>query len=504
MAYTFSEGLSTTYYSENKTALTDVLQLLPDNTNKEITPRDVRDAVFSAWENTVFKYVEVDSIEYIGFSRDEIKGKKIFFGKKQISGSNILTSPLSSSSEADIFFYNTKLDSSLTQNFRAVFLAGTNSNLFLHAPYIQSTQVSGANPYISLSLVNPATHGTVALQSGLSGSVVINNLYFPSTQSVAASIATPEQSLPGDLFLAVRGSGNIELLTYNNGGGSYLTQSAVQYSNPTPMVTSIGGFTVGTTFNNVPYQVMWDTLLYPDIGPFASLNITQTLFANRTLERDHNISNTTLTSTYTLIKRTNDILSTNLTYQAADPAITNTSTGISLSGVGLTSSTQNFIWTVAKADIASYTSSGLFTFSVIPSDGTSTYIASQTVEFVFPYIYAFSRVDYPMNNTGMTNLFGSDPYSKVINTYGSQSIALTNPSYATGSLIYFMYPTIHGTLSQIKDGNDFSEVLNGGTWTYSFNVPLNDPTGKWSANYNIYKKFIPVSIVPSQNYKFIF
>ena len=37
MAYTFSEGLSTAYYSENKTALTDVLQLLPDNTNKEIT-----------------------------------------------------------------------------------------------------------------------------------------------------------------------------------------------------------------------------------------------------------------------------------------------------------------------------------------------------------------------------------------------------------------------------------------------------------------------------------
>ena len=65
MAYTFSEYPATTYYAENKTALQDVLQLLPDNTSKEITPRDVRDAVLSAWESNVFKYSSVSGTEYI-------------------------------------------------------------------------------------------------------------------------------------------------------------------------------------------------------------------------------------------------------------------------------------------------------------------------------------------------------------------------------------------------------------------------------------------------------
>ena len=55
MAFTFSEYPATTYFAQNKTDLQDVLQLLPDNTSKQITPQDVRDAVFSAWENTVFK-----------------------------------------------------------------------------------------------------------------------------------------------------------------------------------------------------------------------------------------------------------------------------------------------------------------------------------------------------------------------------------------------------------------------------------------------------------------
>ena len=207
-----------------------------------------------------------------------------------------------------------------------------------------------------------------------------------------------------------------------------------------------------------------------------------------------------------MTKRTNNSTSSSLKYYAPNGAVNNTA-GPTITGSGLIinnySSGALSAFNVAAADIAGNTVSGTFTFSVEPSDGSSTYSgAFTTVEFVYPYIYAFSATEYVLNNSGMTLLFGSNPYSLVINTYGSQSIPLINQT--TPRYLYFMYPSIYGTLSAIKDGNDFSESLNDGTWTYSYNQSLNSPTNKWSANYNIFKKTLPVIINPSQNYKFIF
>jgi len=519
MAYTFSEGLSTTYYSENQTALINVLQLLPDNTSKEITPRDVRDAVFSAWENSVFKYVTVDSVEYIGFSRDEIKDKKILLGKKQISGTNILSSSLLNSTDTDLFFYNTKSDSNLSQNFRAVFLAGTNSSLFLKAPYIQATQISGANPYISLNLVNPATYGTVNLQGGPSGSVVINNLYFPSTASVAASIANPSSSTTTDLFLALRGGQYLELLTYNFSGGSLGSPGSqtdiygspvnvngyeLEYTNSTPLITPIGGFTQGQTFTSVPVKLMFDQLLYPEQGPFATIQVTTGLSTNRTLERNHS-SSTSIAISYAITKRTFNITSTALKAQRPDGNFAVNASGPTLAGSGLTTSSHTYTFTITSGNISANTQSGLFTFSVVPTDGTYSYSANATVEFVYPYLNAWSTVDAVLTGSGITTLFSdiNTSYSKVINNYGSQSISLLNPT--TPRYLYFMYPSIYGTLSAIKDGNDFSESLTGGSWTYSYNVVITDPaSGNWSTAYNIYKKTVLSTISPSQTYKFIF
>ena len=67
-----------------------------------------------------------------------------------------------------------------------------------------------------------------------------------------------------------------------------------------------------------------------------------------------------------------------------------------------------------------------------------------------------------------------------------------------------MYPSIYGALTAIKDGNDFSESLVGGSWTYSLNVSISEQSSRWSTNYNIYKKTQKVIINPSQIYKFIF
>ena len=519
MAYTFSEYPATTYYAENKTALQDVLQLLPDNTSKEITPRDVRDAVLSAWESNVFKYSTVGGTEYIGFTRDEIKDKKIFLGKKQISGSNIMSSSLLTS-DTDIFLYNTKSDSNVSQDFRMGFLAGTNSSLFGFAPYIQSTQVSGGNPYISLNLINPATYGTITIESGSSASVVINNLYWPSTNQVAASIASPSASTGTDLFLVMRGNGSpnyLELRTYTSLGGNLgsvgntttilgspttLNGYELEYTNSDPIVQSIGGVSVGSTFNSLPFKLLFDQILYPELGPFSLMSITTPLSQNRTLERDH-ANPTSVAISYSLTKRTFDITGTSLIYMNADGTIISQS-GPTLAGTGLTTSNNTYTYTVAAADINANTQSGIFTFSVVPNDGTYSFTASQTVEFVYPYIYSFDTTDYALTSGNMTTLFGSS-YNKIINNYGSQSVPLSNPT--TPQYLYFMYPSHYGLLSEILDGNGFSESLSGvgASWTFSQNVTVTDPiSGNWLHPYNIYKKTQLSTIPTSQDYKFNF
>ena len=516
MAYTFSEYPATTYYAQNKTALLDVLQLLPDNTAKEITPRDVRDAVFSAWESTVFKYVTVDGVEHIGFSRDEIKDKKIFFGKKQISGSNIMSSSLLTS-DTDIFLYNTKSDFTSPQDFKMSILAGTDTSLFGFAPYIQSTQVSGGNPYISLNLINPATYGTITIQSGSLASVVINDLYWPSTTQVAASIASPSASTGTDLFLVMRTPNNLELRTYTSLGGNLgsvgntttilgspttLNGYELEYTNPDPIIQSIGGVTVGTTFSSLPFSLLFDQILYPTLGPFALMNITTPLSQNRTLERNH-VNNTSVSISYSLTKRTNDITSTDLKAQRPDGTFVINVSGPTFGGPGLITNNYPYTYTVLPTSINANTQSGIFTFSVIPSDGTYIFTASQTVEFVYPYIYSFDIVNHPLTSGDMNTLFGTD-YNKIINNYGSQSIPLSNPT--TPKYLYFMYPSHYGLLSEILDSNGFSESLSGvgASWTYSQNVDITDPFGKWNHPYNIYKKTQLSTMPTSQDYKFNF
>lgn len=517
MAYTFSEYPATTYFAENKTDLQDVLQLLPDNTAKEITPRDVRDAVFSAWENTVFKYVYVDNIEHIGFSRDQIKDKKIFFGKKQISGSNIMSSSLLNS-DTDIFLYNTKSDANAQQFFRMAFLAGTSSALYGSAPFIQSTQVSGANPYISLNLINPATYGTITIQSGLSASVVLNDLYWPSTSQVAASIAAPSASTSTDLFLVMRTPNNLELRTYTSLGGNLgsagtattilgspttLNGYELEYTNPNPIIQSTGGVSVGTTFNSLPFKLLFDQILYPTLGPFALMTITTPLTLGRFLERNHSTS-TSIAISYTLTKRTFNITSTLLKVLRSDGTFAANVSGPTLTATGLSSSNYTHTYTVPAADINGNTHSGVFTFSVVPSDGTFSFTASQTVEFVHPYVYGFSTQSYALTQANMATLF-SESYNKIINGYGSQSVPLSNPT--TPKYVYFMYPSHYGLLSEILDGNNFSESLSGAgaSWTFSQNINVTDPISThWQHPYNIYRKIQQAILPTSQDYKFNF
>jgi hypothetical protein len=520
MSYTYSISTGTTQEALSKTSIEGVLSQLPDNTAKLITPRDVRDAIFSTWESSVIRYTKVNSIDYIGIDRTDVKDKKIFFGKKQISGSNIMSNALLGS-DTDIFLYNTKSDSAVTQNFKISFLAGTQASLYVEAPYLSSKYITSVNPHLSLELVNPATYGTINFQSGASASLTLNNLNFPSTQYVnSITTMSASQSDANSLFLAVRSGGNIELLTYQSAGNTLgspgFTTSIngspvlvngydLEFTDLNPTVTSLGGVQIGSTFSNVPLSEMIRQILYPYLPPLSTIQFNSitsptgiNIGLNNAVERHHNL-NTIVNFTYTLTKRTNNIIQTNIQILNSNGSVS-APTGQTLSGIGLQTLTVTTSATIIPANISVITGFNPFTFSVIPSDGTQSFTASNTLNFVYPYFYGFS--DFNSNDNSTININVLADMTKRIDIKTNQTL----PISGNNEFLYFMYPSIYGTLSTILDGNNFVEYTHGnfGTWTYSQNT-LISPDSFWNnAQYYVYRKTLPTTIPPSQNYKFNF
>jgi len=510
---TYSISVGTTQEANSVGLITDVLSLIPDNTSKEITPKDVRDAIFSAWESSVIRYTSDGSTDYIGIDRNTVKDVKIFLGKKEISGTTVLTGLLGS--DTDIFLYNTKSDSALTQNFKMSLLAGSDTGLFSTAPYISSTYVSGSPNYLSLDFVNPGTYGTINVESGSSASVSINNLLFPSTSyvdDIVTSVVTPQASDGNTLLLATRAGGVVELLTPSALGGSLgspgsttniygspvlVNGNALEYTNSTPTVTQTGGVSIGTTFNNVPIVNMLTSILYPYIPPAATLSITTPLGSNTTLERNHS-SSTTISYQYSLTKATYNITTTRLQVRRNGNLIVNDSSLSTLSGSGLITQTFTNTRAITNVQISAVPNGPcIMTFSVIPEDGTASGTASARIEFVYPYFYGYNATD--ATSAGVFNSINSS-LSKRIDTYGSQSLAINGTGY-----LYFGYPSYYGVLSSIQDGNNYVEYNPGdlSTWTYSlYNSVLGT---NWSGGqYYVFKKMAVTTTNPTQTYKFNF
>lgn len=62
------------------------------------------------------------------------------------------------------------------------------------------------------------------------------------------------------------------------------SSSNVYYSNPNPSSITVGGILVGSTFNNLSVQQMFDNMFYPYVGPVSSIspNITTIEYGNST------------------------------------------------------------------------------------------------------------------------------------------------------------------------------------------------------------------------------
>lgn len=504
---TYSIFPGTTQEANSFNTISDVLNVLPDNTQKLINPRDVRDAIFSNWENTVFRYTSNTSgTQYIGIAREDIKDK-IFLGKKSLLGSNILSnSVLGSQPEIDIFFYNTKSDSATNQDLRIGFLAGSSQSLHTSIPYLEVVQVSGATPSLGLNLAhNQPFGGDFNFLAGQYGRIGLNGLVIPSQSEISSMVSSPTSSLVGDLFLVRSSSGYVEFRTGGSvtsilgspgsttnifGSPVLVNGSPLEFTELNPTLQDFGGIPQGSTFSNVPVVEVLRQLLYPYLGPQVNISLTTSI-----KERDH-ASGTNSQFAYTLIKRSGDITASTIEIRDDSNVVLTSYSGGTLSGSGYLTQTYNDSFTFSNSHIQSNLT-GNFTFSISATDGTQSVTASSTMKFVYPYFYGFSATTSNTQNIINTQL------TKLVDEKNDQTISLAGTGY-----LYYCYPSNYTTLSEIYDGNGFLlwQVGSASTsWTYS-TTTISSPSGLWGGtSYLIFRTTNVVTIpTPSQAYQFNF
>jgi hypothetical protein len=495
--------LSPPYDSTNLNDITAVLNQLPDNTAKQITPKDVRDAIYSTWENIIIKPTGITGgYGYIGLdsTQNGLTHSKIYFGKRQFLGVDIMSSTLLNRTfnDSDFFFFNTRLNN-VSQHTKISILAGTNSTLYTNAPYIESRNVNyvvgpTSGSYLDLNIINKSTSddqyggniniGTDQPNNWVDGGyVTINGMSFPryidpgSTQSNALDGYVLKYNNTGYLTWepvtgvidSITSAGTVSItgspVLINGVDTNFLTSNI-------PVPLTIGGVLAGTTFSNVNIVDVVSSILYPYLAPSInfSLNITPTSGTYPTSGSTNVIVElgniNTFSYTYFITKRTANITSATSSTISPLPSPLPYTTSI------------NGTLTLANT-LADISTIGSKTFTVTISDGTSSVSSSATLTKVLPFFYGATSSVIPASSFNASfagNLF------KNVKTKSDTSVQLVG----TSSCIYFAYPVIHGLLSQIIDNNNFDVTTS---FTYS-TISLNSPSGYfWGSTVNNYRLY---------------
>lgn len=301
MPATYSINVGTQLEAYRKSDIISVLKDIPDNTHKLISPRDIRDAFLSTWANSPFKQTKnISGTEYIGIDSgnpaDRDIKQKIFLGKRSYANLDIMTDSLLSNNRADIYIYNTKPDSYLTQSSTKIaILAGTNSTLHETAPYIESKIVNNTNHF---EFRNPSlNNGPISIYSS-SGRVAINGILFPTVAETAAKtnndiILKYSGSYPngylkwGPISFDETNVGAVGLPTNIYGSPVNLNGHSMEFVDNSIVPSAVGGVPAGFSFSSKSYyspitatQQNWPlaevlrNVLYPYVAPTLSLSVT--------------------------------------------------------------------------------------------------------------------------------------------------------------------------------------------------------------------------------------
>jgi len=482
MPATFSINSGQLTESTRKPNVISVLNDIQDNTQKLISPRDVRDAFLSTWANSPFKITTPNSLanyEYIGIDSSnpgnrDIK-QKILLGKRSFGNLDVMNSTLLGS-ETDIFLFNTKQDTATQSSTKIAILSGTNSQLYQYAPYIESyTDVTESKT--DLNVINPAPNGGINLFSQ-TGRVAINDIVFPTVAETFGSASDgrilryrgtyPSGYLKWEdptITLNVIGTPGYPTNIY--GSTVSLNGYSLEFIDSDDVPTTIGGIQMGASFSaqsfyngsgyqNWPLTEVLKDLLYPYTPPVLELSI---------------VNNATGTIYAEIGKTASAVLTYKVTtYQRnASEKIFNYQVVPGTSYIGLSFSGVPGTYRGGTISVATFSAggpSGLFTktWNLNVSDSSLTtfsYSATASLQFVYPIWYGFTSSLI----TDMASFATTVPaLSKLIAPYPGASNSYTLPFNGEGYL-YFIHhndsnwsvntPSGVSRLKQIKDPNEF-------------------------------------------------
>ena len=501
MSSTFSININTLIESTKKADIFSVLSDIQDNTQKLISPKDVRDAFFTIWADSPFKVTSPnllgDTYEYIGIDSSnpnnrDIK-KKILLGKRSFGGSDILTTTLLNSiNNADIFLYNTKSDNESQDSTKISILAGTNSGLYFLAPYIES--IVGSSGSINLNIVNPAINGAINIISN-TGRVSLNTILFPTVAETVLNATNgrilryhgtyPNGYLKwADPTITYTDIGISTSETNIYGSDVYLNGYSLEFIDDNLVTNPIGNieygmsfsedsFWNGATFQNWPLSEILREVLFPYTTPLIELSI---------------INNTT-NSIYCEVGKT---ASLTLTYSITTFQRNSSESIVDweiIPNTGLI----NQVFSGKPGSILSGTVSSFIFSSVLGqrhwnlnvSDNIPNFFSHSTtasIEYVYPIFYGYSNTIIEDSTTlkSVTNQL-----SKYIYPYPGLSQSI-NLNYSGSGYLYLIYSNSFGELKKINDPNGFilhdSIIYNG--LTMSNQLGFNNIVAPFTQSYN--------------------
>jgi len=525
--------------STRKANLYSVLEDLPNNTQKLIRPRDVRDAFLSSWANSTFKLTSTGTDEYIGVDssnpNDRDVKKKILLGKRSVGSFDIMSDSLINSSDVDVFFYNTKSDTGTQSNTKIAFLAGTSSSLFTDAPYLEAVVEDGV---ISLNIINE--QDSINIQS-LNDRVTINNISFPTiteneAEDLDGKILKYEGIYPygnlvwSDVEITSTDIGSITSETNIYGSTVSVNGYNLEFVEDRIVSETIGGIPIGSSFSegsftnylgsasNWPLTEVVRELLYPYVEPILELSITNDLTGTKyaeigvTASLSFSYSVTVFSresSEYVgmLFLRTNgvvpeppvswDVLEIDsaigtpgeiFNFTSSNPTYSETS-GVLDYGL-MASNIYPAPWLSPTSSVAG------FSFSVIDS-----------IEFVEPFVANTSTTDYDFTEADLLTLITDVDTVKIIEPNPGSGNDVKAVCDGESSYIYFSYPLDYGELTLIKDPNGYiihdSTDLGLSAFTFSSGLTPSSPLDYYG-EYIVYKTNNLVSYSGGGYFEFIF
>lgn len=522
--------------STRKTDIYSVLQDLPDNSQKFISPRDIRDAFLSTWSNAAFKLTSSGSYEYIGLDSNnpgdrDIK-KKILLGKRSFGSFNVMSDALINSSDSDIFFYNTKSDNLLQDTTKITFLAGTASNLFTTAPFIQAKV---ENSIISLNIENPQS--SINISSG--NRVSINNISFPTVLETQNNVANgkilkytgvyPFGNLEwGDPVINNTQVGQTGSTTNIYGSDVYLNGYSLEFIEDRSVPQTIGGIQQGMSFSsgsfngqNWPISEVLRNLIYPHIPPTVSLEVLNIDTNNKYAEVGQPVN---LSFSYSITTYARDNSESITQYFLRDNGVLNSGTWSIIGATGgplvgtpgtIFSFTQSYV--DAGNNLVGVPSDyGLLVSTIDTSflnPNVSTigfdYSAVDSIVYIAPFLLGFSNTLHNFSPSGLSNLLQDTSMDKIIDINpGSGGIIDGELLSITSSYIYFAHP-YSGTeqVKYIKDPNGFiiHDYNNLQTSGFTFSSPVTPQIPlNYYGSYIFYRSINMTSYTGVGKFEFIF